>query len=427
MSNKISSSKLNAKENYLSRGLQPNFNVKWIDGENEFINIFGISERVIDFSSGILVNCLGYKNKNLTRKLNSLINKGIIHSYHYQTSIKEKYLKSLYKFTSDIIESPKFYLTSSGTEATETCMKLMLRHGNIFKKKRNKILTIEGNYHGRTMGSSLMSNGSIYKEVWPEIDIFFPKIRFPYKWEVEEDNGADFFHNEINKLQKNSIDSICGILIETYQGWGACTYPKSFIKTIEKFCKDKNIIFAFDEMQSGFFRTGHKFGFEHYDVKPDMICIGKGMGGGYPLSGIAGKEEIMDLALPGELSSTHSCNPMACTAGDTVIEIMEDAQFKFLLHENCKVFSDRSKKLINMFDFLKSKSSFIGMVGALVFDLKDNSTEVANRFCSKALEAGVLVIKTGRESVKLSPPLVISRESLDKAFDIFEYILRNEI
>ena len=307
---------------YLSNGLKPNIDIKWIDAENEYIKIKGIKRKVIDFTSGILVNALGYKNKFINRALKSQINKGILHSYHYQTEVKNKYLKALHDFTYEIITHPKIYLTSSGTEATETCLKLILKYGMEKTKKRNKILTIQGNYHGRTMGSSLMSNGSLYKDLWPEINQFFPKIKFPYTWQVKEQDGEKFFLNQIKQMPSQTIESISGILIESFQGWGACQYPKSFIKAIADFCKRKDILFCFDEMQAGFYRTGKKFEFENYDVSPDIICIGKGMGGGLPLSGLIGKSNIMDLASAGELSSTHSCNPLSCAAGLSVIESM---------------------------------------------------------------------------------------------------------
>ena len=97
-------------DNYLCRGLFNNFDIQWEKAENEFIYIKGINKKVIDFTSGILVNCLGYKNRYLSRELNKIFKKGIIHSYHYQTSIKKEYTKSLFEFTSDVIDQPKIYL-----------------------------------------------------------------------------------------------------------------------------------------------------------------------------------------------------------------------------------------------------------------------------------------------------------------------------
>ena len=413
--------------NLLSKGLSPNLDVEWIGGKDEFLNIKGHEKKIIDFTSGILVNSIGYDNEILSNNLKNIISKGILHSYHYQTEIKETYLNSLRDFTSDLFHNPKFYLTSSGTEATETCLKLILRSGMKYQKERNKILTIEGNYQGRTMGAALMGNGNIYKNIFKSMDEYFPKIKFPYVWDVNEEEGENFFISQLNTIPDSIRETICGVLIETYQGWGACSYPKSFIKAIEKYCLNENIILAFDEMQAGFYRTGKKFGYQHYDVNPDMICIGKGMGGGLPLSGIVGIPEVMDLAVEGELSSTHSCNPISCSAGNTVIEIMSSDEFETNLKINSDLFVKEGKNLINKYTFLKKKSNFIGLVGALVFESRNisNSVKMANNFCEEALNEGVLVIKTGREAVKLSPSLLIKKENIIKAFNVFNKVLHN--
>lgn len=424
---KFAETKKEPFEPHLCTGLYNNFNIEWEKAENEYLYVKGLDKKVLDFTSGILVNCLGYKNQILSSEIKKLLDNGILHSYHYQTSIKKEYLQSLFKFTSDIIDNPKLYLTSSGTEATESCMKIMLRHGKKISPLKNKILSIEGNYHGRTMGASFMGYGGIFSEIWPTIDNSFPKIQFPYLWKIKEENGEEFFHNQIKKLDQDILNSICGVILETYQGWGACTYPLSFIKAARKFCNENNLILAFDEMQSGFYRTGLKFGFQHYQTDADIICIGKGMGGGLPLSGIVGKSKFMDLALPGELSSTHSCNPISCTAGNTVIRVMESNSFKKRIKENSYLFEELGNNLKHKFDFIFERSNFIGMVGALVFDFnnKEKSIEIANKFCELALSTGILVIKTGRESVKLSPPLLIQKKNIIKAFQQFEAILNS--
>jgi 4-aminobutyrate aminotransferase-like enzyme len=112
-------------------------------------------------------------------------------------------------------------------------------------------------------------------------------------------------------------------MLETFQGWGAVFYPNDFVKAIEKTCRQNDILLAFDEMQAGFGRTGKNFGYQHYGVQPDLIACGKGMGGGVPLSGVIGRAEIMDLPEVGNMSSTHSANPLVCAAGLAVIEELE--------------------------------------------------------------------------------------------------------
>ena len=146
-------------------------------------------------------------------------------------------------------------------------------------KKKLKVFSINGNWHGRTMGAqSLSSDKSQSKWLSNKKDVNF--IDFPYPWILKEQNisGADFAEKQILNLQKkkklNFKSDVCGLILETFQGWGALFYPKDFVKYLSNFCKKNNIIFAFDEMQSGFSRTGKNFGFMHYGVEPDLICCG---------------------------------------------------------------------------------------------------------------------------------------------------------
>ena len=148
----------------------------------------------------------------------------------------------------------------------------------------------------------------------------------PYPWLDGIEDWRDFVEIELDKLSRDGIDlaqDVCGFMLETFQGWGAIFYPKEFVDTIKEVSEKNNILLAFDEMQSGFARTGKNFGFQHYDIEPDLICVGKGMGGGLPLSGVLGRASIMDLPTVGNMSSTHSANPMVCAAGLAVLDEIE--------------------------------------------------------------------------------------------------------
>ena len=156
-------------------------------------------------------------------------------------------------------------------------------------------------------------------------------------------------------------------MLETFQGWGAIFYPKKYVQEINKICKKFNILLTFDEMQSGFGRTGKKFGYQHYGVDPDLICIGKAMGGGVPVSGVLGKSKIMDLPEVGNMSSTHSANPLSCIAGLTVLEEIESQKIlkntkinsKFLFKFLKKIKTKNKKKIMH----IDGK----GLIAAIIF------------------------------------------------------------
>ena len=182
-------------------------------------------------------------------------------------------------------------------------------YGDKVGKRKRGIITIEGNWHGRTLGAQMMSSNLTQRAWIGYQDNNIYHIPFPYPWTL---NGLDpeiFFENGLNKLISLGVDlekDICGFMIETFQGWGAIFYPEKFIRAIEKVCRSYNILLTFDEMQAGFGRTGFAFGFQHYNVTPDLICCGKGMGGGVPLSAVIGRSEIMDLPEIGNMSSTQT-------------------------------------------------------------------------------------------------------------------------
>ena len=141
-------------------------------------------------------------------------------------------------------------------------------------------------------------------------------IPFPYPWCKPKINWTDFLHDSLQKLALQGVDlssDVCGFMLETFQGWGAVFYPKEYVQAIKSICNKYDILLCFDEMQAGFGRTGMNFGFQHYDVTPDLICTGKGMGGGVPLSGVIGRASVMDLPEIGNMSSTHSANPRLCS------------------------------------------------------------------------------------------------------------------
>ena len=206
-------------------------------------------------------------------------------------------------------------------------------------------------------------------------------------------------------------------MLETFQGWGAIFYPKNYVKNIEKFCKKNNIILCFDEMQSGFARTGKKFGFEHYNVKPDMICCGKGMGSGFPLSGVIASKKIFSNKKIFGLSSTHSANPISCAAGIATIDIINKKKLVSNSMRQGKILHKNLSKIVLRYNKILNTNLGQGLIASLIFkNYKNYSGKYfADKVSQKCLEKGLLVCNTGRESIKLGPPLIINSKAINKA------------
>lgn len=411
---------LKSLEKNESRSMQGQMPIVWSKADGH--SLFDIAgNKFIDFTSTIFVSNIGHSNKNLIKNLKKTLDKKLLHSYAYLNDNREKYLKKLVKFAGKNFE--KAFLMSAGTEATEAALKLMRLYGQKVKKRKLGIICIDGNWHGRTMGAQMMSGNKKQKEWIGYEDKNIHHIKFPYPWELEKITPKDFLNKSIEKLKKK-IDlkkDVCGFMLETFQGWGAIFYPKEFVKEISKLCKQNKILLTFDEMQAGFARTGKRFGYEHYDVKPDLICCGKGMGGGVALSGVIGKKKIMDLPSTGEMSSTNSANPLACVAGMSVIDEINNKKILEKVNENGKYLKTGLIAIMsrnsNSVKYVMGK----GMIYALIFDKQINDIgKKLKKVCFTAMQNGLLVVYTGRESIKIGPPLTISKKAIKEGLEVLE-------
>ncbi len=408
--------KLNKVE---SRSMHGQLPIVWSKAKN--FNVYDIAgNKFIDFTSTIFVANTGHSNDRIKQYISRSLKSNLIHSYAYLNKIRAEYIEKLIKFCGKGFE--KAFLMSAGTEATEAAFKLMRMYGQKKKKKRLGIICFEGNWHGRTMASQMMSGNKQQKKWIGYHDKDVHHLAFPYPWLLKNGNEEEFLNKSIEKLKKkiNLKNDICGIMLETFQGWGAIFYPKKYIQNLYKICKKNDILIAFDEMQAGFARTGKNFGFQHYDITPDLICCGKGMGGGVALSGVIGKKKIMDLPDIGNMSSTNSANPIACNAGLAVIEEILEKKLTYkaringkLLHNNLLQISKELPDLINVYGK--------GLIAALVFDKKHkNINKKLKKLVELCIQDGLLLVYTGRESVKIGPPLTISSDAINEGCQIIK-------
>jgi 4-aminobutyrate aminotransferase-like enzyme len=382
----------------------------------------------IDFTSMIFVANIGHGNSRLISRVHDAMATPILGCYAYPNQLRAEYLRRLINFAGSDFE--KAFLLSAGTEATEAAFKLMKMHGQRMKKKKNVIIAISGNWHGRTLGAQSLSDNAKQK-TWIEQDrADIVHIEFPYPWVLKNGDARAFLLASLDKLERSGLswqEDVAGVMLESFQGWAAVFYPKEYVQALRDWCDDFGILMCFDEMQSGFGRTGKKFGYEHYGVKADLICVGKGMGGGFPLSGVLGSSDVMDLPEVGNMSSTHSGNPVMCAAG---LAVLEEIESKDLVAE-----SERKGKLLHsQLEELKSNSKGVingvygkGLVAAVLFDTKATvipNSEFASKVAEKCMQKGLLVVHTGRESVKIGPPLVISDDALTEGVQVLGESIR---
>lgn len=413
-------STLNILEKVESRSMHGQIPLIW-DRAIDY-NVFDeFGNKWIDFTSTIFVANVGHSNKHLMNRMKQQIDHELIASYAYPVQIRAQYMNKLIEFAGPPFE--KAFLLSAGTETTEAAVKLMRMNGKKFNKRRGGIVVFTGNWHGRTLGAQQLSSNSTQKD-WiysHDPDIFY--LPFPYPWEVTEAIASEFFDSSFAELQNQNIDpflDICGFMLETFQGWGAFFYPNSFVQKVREKSIEIGALLCFDEMQSGFARTGKAFGFQHYDVDPDLICCGKGMGGGFPLSGVIGKSEIMDLPTVGNMSSTHSGNPLACAAGLAVLEEIERLNLIEKSNLDGQILEKGLEDLVKTFPKFLHSTHGKGLIRSLIFrdTDKESGSKLASRVVRNAFMNGVLLVHTGRESIKFGPPLTIPNAAIKESLEV---------
>tara|TARA_R110002049_G_scaffold29753_6_gene101280 strand:- start:1076 stop:2452 length:1377 start_codon:yes stop_codon:yes gene_type:complete len=408
-------------EKYESRSMQGQYPMIWDKAVG--YNVYDIAgNKWIDFTSTIFVTNTGHANERVVKAMREVLDKPLLHTYAYSNPYRRNYLKYLIENSPSQFE--KGFLLSAGTEATEAAVKL-IRLNAIAKGKKPVIICIEGNWHGRTMGAQLLSSNAHQKEWVGHQDPNIFHIPFPYKTNISEEKGATFFEESLRKLiSDKKLDlkhDVAGFMLETFQGWGAWYYPKSYVQAMERVCRENDILLCFDEMQAGFARTGKLYGYENYEVKADLLCLGKGMGGGATISGVISSKKVMDLPGVGDMSSTHSANPMSCAAGLAVMQEIVEKKLVERSRELGDVFHESLKRIMNQFPDLIQTINGTGLLAAIIFHTDTIPGGIlASKISEKCLYKGLLVVHTGRESIKLAPPLTITKDALLEGISVLE-------
>jgi len=284
--------------------------------------------------------------------------------------------------------------------------------------------------HGRTMGAEMLK-GETSSSAWIGYrDPHLYHLPFPFPWDEnynflpEDYNWQKRFERDIFELKNKGMDfnNLAGFMIESYLGWGAILYPKAYLRALDNFAKKYDMLVTFDEIQGGFGRTGKLFVYQHYEIEPDLLCLGKSISGSLPLSAVIGSKKVMDLPDIGSMSSTHSANPLSCAAGLANLEYIEKYHLVYEAERKGNVLHDRLNKMKDRFSNRISIVFGKGLVAGIIFkdpDTNKPDSLFPSKVCERAMQKGLLMVHTGRESIKIGPPLTISDEALVEGLDVF--------
>jgi 4-aminobutyrate aminotransferase len=323
----------------------------------------------------------------------------------------------------------RVYFGNSGTEAIEAALKLARHHSG-----RQQFIAFFGGFHGRTMGSlSLTGSKNIQKKGFAP---FVPGVHHvPYAncYRCEYGKTPDTCAVECVKQIEDVVlrhlvpaEEIAAIVVEPVQGEGGYLVPpKKFIDELQDLARRHGILLIFDEIQSGMGRTGKMFAADHFDAAPDMLTLAKGIASGLPLSATVTRADVMDWK-PGQHASTFGGNPVAVAASLATIELLEDSLIENAANIGAHIM-DRIRDWPQRFPMVGDVRGLGLMIGIeFVRDqaTKERDPEIRSRLEYLAFERGLLVLGTGQNSLRLCPPLCITKDQADFAVDTLEECLR---
>lgn len=382
--------------------------------------------RYIDFAAGIAVVNVGHRHPAVIQAVQEQLE----HFSHtgFQVAPYENYVALAERLNAAApFDGPaKSIFFTTGAEATENAVKIARAATG-----RSGVIAFTGGFHGRTLLASAMT-GKVnpYKTQFGTMpgDVFH--VPFP----AQGVSVADSL-NALDLMLAADVDPsrVAAIIIEPIQGEGGFRVSsKELLEGLRERCTKHGILLIADEVQTGFARTGKLFGIQHSGVQPDLISVAKALGGGFPLSGVVGRAEIMDAVRPGGLGGTYGGSPLACAAGLAVLDVIEKENLCARAESLGETISKRIASWTERGDLIAVGKAH-GLGAMIGFDVLSahGSDEVqaggAASICARAAEAGLIVLSCGvlGETVRLLPPLTISDELLQEGLDLLEASLKN--
>jgi len=378
----------------------------------------------IDWSSGVLITNAGHCRKEIVDAIRELLDKKLISTYVFIHEKRAELTKMLQRISPD----PSNYLVfllSTGSEAIENCIKLaktyaLEKHG----PQKKYLVSFSNAFHGRTLGAQLAGGMAKLKTWIVDEGKTFIQVPFPDGYKNENTSFELFLETLTEKGIKP--DDIAGIITETYQGVGPDFFPVEYAKKLEAFCIEYDIVTIFDEVQSGFGRTGKMFGYEHYGIKPDLIACGKGISSSLPISAVIGRKDIMNLYAPGSMTSTHSGSPLPVVAAIESLKIIEKENLVENARKLGEILIPELQRIGNKYPDILGCVQGKGLVAGIQVvkrGTKVPDSDTALKINEKCFHKGLLMfapVGIGGECLKIAPPLITTEEALREAINVLE-------
>jgi len=378
----------------------------------------------IDWSSGVLITNAGHGRKEIVKVIKKMLGQNLLATYVFVHEKRAELTKALQAISPDPSNYHVFLLTT-GSEAVENAIKLAKTYAiEKYGPRKKYIVSFKNAFHGRTLGSQLAGGMDKLKKWIVDEGRTFIQVPFPDGYK-NEDTTFELFLKSIAE-QNVKPDEIAAVLTETYQGVGPDFLPYDYAQALQKFCRENDILMIFDEVQAGFGRTGKMFGYEHYDIKPELIVCGKGISSSLPISAVIGRKDVMALYAPGSMTSTHSASPLPVVAAIENIRIIKEEN----LIENARklggILIPELERIRNKYPEVLGCVHGKGLVAGIQVVKKGTKTpdpDTALKINEKCFQKGLLMfapVGIGGECIKIAPPLTINEEALREGIAVLE-------
>ena len=351
-------------------------------------------KQYIDFTSGIGVNSLGYCDegwvKAVTLQASTLQHISNLYYSPLQTQVAKKLC--------ELSGLDKVFLCNSGAEANECAIKIARKYSfDKYGKGRQKIVTLLNSFHGRTV-TTLAATGQ---------DVFH-NFFFPFT------GGFAYAKaNDLDDMKANITDDVCAVFVELIQGeGGVMPLDREYVEAVQQLCREKDILFMVDEVQTGISRTGHFYCYQGYSLSPDVVTSAKGLGGGLPIGACLCSEKLADVITPGTHGTTFGGNPIACAAAAEVLSRVAEPEFLSEVTKKGDYIRAELSKMGNV-----KKTTGQGLMIGIVTE-KNNAKEIAG----KCVENGLLIL-TAKDLLRMLPPLTITYDEIDKGLAILKKVM----
>lgn len=352
----------------------------------------------IDFMGGYGVSIIGHCHPRVVNAIKEQCEKLITCHGSLYNDKRAEFLEKIVNITPKTLE--KAFLCNSGAESVECALKLALKYTG-----KTEVVAMKRGYHGKTLGALSATWNMKYRK--PFRQVIHPNVKFvPF--------------GDAEALRETVSNNTAAVIVEPIQGEGGVNIPPNgYLTEVQEICREKDVLLIVDEIQTGLGRTGKLWACQHWKVEPDVMCLAKGIAGGVPMGVTLARREVMDSLKVGEHTSTFGGNPLACAAASATIDVLISEKLPERAAELGNFFIEELRGLQDEFKVVRDVRGLGLMVGL------ESRFDVYN-ILMKALDYGLILLYAGRNVLRFLPPLVISREQIQRGITVLRELLTEE-